>query len=222
MIKHPFLSIVCLLILYGIIVDSGNTSTNTTTVPTITSPNINQEPSNDETVNVGDEYTCSRDEYKRAVALAPTEQESEQIDSTRKSLEERNEELKALKNNIETLNVNGYSSRLNEYNKLIDEYNLKLTIIKKDVTKFESRINEYNAKIKAHTNYLDTTCTYNGKPTVQEVIVNQPRTTVTGPQQSRKDYCYNLRKTYPRTTQYPYYAPADVQKLIGAGCWTNK
>lgn len=156
------------LIIGGVVIFFGwaifsdnNSSTNTNTMGSYTPPSVNQASSNSDTVVIG-EYRCSRYNYDKAVALAPSESE-QQIDTARNALEYRSNEIDRLKNEIDSSYVNEYSSQyeINQYNETVNDYNSKLTSYKRDATNFSSRVDRYNAQVEAHNNYLRNNCTLN-------------------------------------------------------------
>ena len=126
-----------------------------------TPSSANQASSDSDTFIIG-EYRCSRYNYDKAVALAPSESE-QKIDTARNALEYRSNELDRMENEIDSSYVNEYSSQyeINQYNETVNEYNSKLTSYKRDAANFSSRVDRYNAQIEAHNNYLRNNCTLN-------------------------------------------------------------
>ncbi|MBU0570054.1 hypothetical protein KKB40_04740 [Patescibacteria group bacterium] len=148
-------------IFVGWVIFSDNNSTSNTNIGNYTPPSVNQALSNNDMVMIG-EYRCSRYNYDKAVALAPSESE-QQINTDRNALEYRYNELVRLKKEIDSSYVNEDLSQyeINQYNAMVNEYNSKLASYKRDGISFDSRVDTYNAQIEARNNYLRNNCTLN-------------------------------------------------------------
>lgn len=149
------------ILYFGWAIFSDNNSTSNTNSGNYTPLSVNQASSNSDTVVIG-EYRCSRYNYDKAVALAPSESE-QQIDTAGNALEYRSNEIDRLKNEIASSYVTEYSSQyeINQYNVAVNEYNSKLTLYKRDAASFSSRVDKYNAQVDVHNNYLRNNCTLN-------------------------------------------------------------
>lgn len=150
-----------IVIFFGWVIFSEDSSTTNTNTGSYATPNVTQTSSNSDTVVVG-EYTCSRYHYNQAVALDPDETES-QMTAAQNALEYRANALERLQNEIESSYVNDYSSQweIDQYNEMVDEYNSKLPAYKRDAASLDSRVDRYNAQIATHNNYLKNNCTPN-------------------------------------------------------------
>ncbi|MDP3763778.1 MAG: hypothetical protein Q8Q92_04020 [bacterium] len=149
---------IVLFIGWAIFLDDGSSSNSTTNtyIPPVGSQTSN---SSDDDVMVG-QYSCSRYNYNKAVALDPDETE-QQIDSASTAFEYRTNAMKRLKDEIDNSYANDYSEQweIDDYNAKVDDYNSKLPAYKRDLAILDSRIDQYNAQIQTHNNYLVANCT---------------------------------------------------------------
>jgi len=110
-------------------------------------------------VSVGD-YTCTQYHSNQVNLLLPKITLKE-IKDEENLLENRSNQLDSLKRDLESFNINEYSSQynINRYNTLVDDYNLKSASFKRVAASYESKIDDYNKKIGAYNNYLSKNCT---------------------------------------------------------------
>ena len=146
--------------------DGSRTSTSAPTQPysapstfdpsTATPSTDSQSPS--DTTSTG-QFHCNREDSYASDQLKPTDSK-EAVDAAQQELEQRQGELRQLKNDIDTSATNEQSSQpeIDDYNNKISEFNSKLDAFKSDEQAFETRKTAFNDSVDAYNNYLQSHC----------------------------------------------------------------
>jgi hypothetical protein len=94
----------------------------------------------------GQTFRCSDYRYDQAMAMKPTQTESDLLDS-------RVSASQAEKSRIENMYVDEYDQdSIDSYNSAVDSFNYKNNRLKSDLAAWDAKVNAYN-------NYLDSYCT---------------------------------------------------------------
>jgi curved DNA-binding protein CbpA len=105
-------------------------------------------------------YRCSEFHYYEAVDLKPDKAEEQKLNKKEDELESKNNQIRKLRNKVDSMDVNGYSDRykINKYNRLVDKLDKIIDNYNKKNQYYKRLSKDYNAKVKKYNNYLEKNC----------------------------------------------------------------
>lgn len=140
--------------------DSSSVSSSGGNIPSATSLNTPTDQTYKFTDENGKIYYCSFSNNSKASALEPTNFEKSAIESDQSSLDTKENELKRLQSEVDSMNVDEYSSQflINRYNNLVDDYNIKHSTYESQFNSLNSKIDSYNQKVGIYNDFLRINC----------------------------------------------------------------